>query len=417
MASIAKSMSLSTFNRSNVVVLVLIGAAVLAMFFLPEIIDLQRALSGTPKSPVVASVEREAQEASSDTVIEAVPVTTAASPLDEVLLLLDSGSDGRARVALPTSGNLFGLRDTDSLPPESPAGEQDFGGVLRGLGDGPLTWAAIQSDRSADALRNARSEALELARNLGPRSPNTRYALFNFASGIGTTLDPKTAKLMKVDDVITYLERLDLAVSRSMSREPIDRSDYLSWAEISLGPVFEATRLGNREINYTAQFDPQLTLSSVHVMHRRPDSLQNKKQERVNVVATGFVRGKDAKFIKIIGPNGKVRRRIGLPKADSDTDYRLFRTPVLDGRQDWTFVVEGVEGEKFEKTYRFYGRAVRYPWGKLDDINQSGYLLPFRNVSATPTLFNPREVDRRLDSHFAMESAEVQSTSRIFVTF
>jgi hypothetical protein len=406
-------MSLSTFNRSNVVVLLLIAAGVLAMFFLPEIIDLQRAITGAGTPKKAAATEVVAIPESRDAPRRAVAASGAVSPLDEVLMLLDTGSEGRARVALPIAADMLGLRSSDE---ESKAESSEPGVVSEELGELQLSWAAIQSERSANALRHARGAALQLAKELGPRSPNTRYALFNFASGIGTALDPKSPKLMRPEEVIHYLERLDLAVSRSMSREPIDRGDYLAWAQISLGPVFEATRLGAREVNYTVPFDPQLTLSSLYVMHRRPDTA-GKKQERVNVVATGYVRGKDAKAIKIIGANGKVRRRIGLPKADSDTDYRLFKTPVLDGRQDWTFVVEGVDGEKFEKTYRFYGRAMQYPWGKLEEINQSGYLLPFRNVMATPSLFNPREIDRRLDAHFAQGDIEGRSSNRIFETF
>lgn len=411
-------MSLSTFNRSNVVVMLLIVGSVLALFFLPEIIDLQRAISGGVSAKrtteAVVPVVAEAGEGS----VIAAPVAEAISPLEEVLMLLDSGREGRARAMLPAA---LDFSATTAVESETVPNDQSENGgtadVIDSLGQSPLTWSAIQSENSANMLRRARNEALELAKGLGARSPNTRYALFNFASGIGTALDPKTAKLMKPDEVVGYLERLDLAVSRNMSREPIDRVDYLAWANISLGPVFEATRLGERKSNYIVPFQPQLTLSSVYVMHRRPDSAEKKRQERVNVVATGYVRGKDARSIKIVGPNGNVRRRIGLPKATEDTDYRFFRTPALDGRQDWTFVVEGVEGERSEKTYRFYSKAVRFPWGKLDQINQSGYLLPFRNVYATPSLFNPREVDRRLDAYFAFGDIEGRSSNEVFESF
>lgn len=412
-------MSLSTFNRSNVVVMLLVVGAVLALFFLPEIIDLQRALSGDSARQKRSAQELapEVQESGEGSLVS-VSVTQTLSPLEEVLMLLDSGRDGRARAMIPTALD-FGSSSVreGGMVPRASDGDGGTADVIETLGQSPLTWGAIQSESSAAVLRRARNEALQLAKGLGARSPNTRYALFNFASAIGTALDPKTPKVMQPEEVVGYLERLDLAVSRNMSREPIDRVDYLAWANISLGPVFEATRLGERKDNYIVPFQPQLTLTSIYVMHRRPDSLENKRQERVNVVATGFVRGKDARYIKIIGPNGNVRRRIGLPRAKADTDYRFFRTPALDGRQDWTFIVEGVEGERAEKTYRFYSKARRFAWGKFEDINQSGYLLPFRNVMATRTTFNPRDVDRRLDAFFAHGDIEGRSSNEVFQTF
>lgn len=416
MSSIAKTMSLSTFNRSNVVVMLLVVGAVLGLFFLPEIIDLQRAVSGGGSSAVKNTTEAPPQfpSATEEEDTTAQPPTVL-SPLEEVLMLVDSGREGRARAALPVTRGMLaepsGDDETEMAPREGTAG------VIDTLSQSPLTWQAIQSEASANALRRARKEALELSKVLGNESPNTRHALYNFASGLGLALDPKTSKFMKPDQVVGYLEQLDLSVSRTMARESVDRVDYLAWANISLGPVFEATRLGQRQRQYEMPFQPHLTLTSAYVMQRRPDMPNGTLPGRVRVVATGFVRGKDVRSLRIVGPNGELRARVSLVRRSADGNYRFFKTPSLDGRIDWTFIVESKTGEESVKTYRFFERAQRFPWGKFVGLPQTGYLLPFQNLIATVRTFDPRDVDHRLDHFFTVGDIEGRSSNEEFESF
>ncbi len=425
MSALAKSLSLSTFNRGNLVVVAMVLASVLALFFLPEIIDLKRAISGAPAVSSAASSGAVTKSAASEPAatiaverreaVYRVRSTTSVSPLDEVLLLLEERNEPRASASI-SALRAEASRKVAEVMPSSEEPESGASDALDALSARPLTWTAIQSDGSKKALRKARAEALDLAQSLSTRNASTRYALFNFASGIGFALDPKAAKVMKPEEAVGYLERLDRAVSHSMSRESVDRLDYLAWANISLGPVFQATRLGRRELPTAPPFDPELTISSLHVLHTLPDDPERRRQEEVNVHLTGFVRGKDARVVKLIDQNGRVRRRIKLRKAKSDTDYRFFKSSRIDGRQTWTIVVEGEGDQIYSKVYRFYDRALPFGWGRLSDVRANGYQVPFRNVRATAREFNPSLVDPRLDAHFHVGGMELRTASG-FQTF
>jgi len=409
-------MSLSTFNRGNVVVVGVVLVSVLALFFLPEIIDLKRAISGANAPKKIAEQEvRPARVVERREDVHRVRSVRAPSPLDEVLLLLDQRNEPRASASL-SALRAEPSRDRAEVVPDADNADSGASEALDALSARPLTWTAIQSDGSKKALRKARGQALELAQSLSTRNAATRYALFNFASGIGLTLDPKASKVMKPEEAVGYLERLDRSVSRSMSREAVDRLDYLTWANISLGPVFQATRLGRRELPTAPAFDPELTISSLYVLHTRPDDAKRRKQEEVNVFLTGYVRGKDARVVKLIDQNGRVRRKIKLRKAKSDTDYRFFKSSRIDGRQTWTIVVQGVGDQLYSKVYRFYDRALPFGWGRVNEVRANGYQLPFRNVLATTRDFNPNMVDPRLDAHFHIGGMELRTGSG-FQTF
>lgn len=415
---LSHSMGLSTFSRSNVVVVALVVASVVALFFLPEIIDLKRAVSNTQDAVVAGAGNEESAPValeSSGEEITRVRAVTAPSPLEEVLLLLDAGNEPRASASLPLLRGEISAKG-EVPPTETTAPRGEVAESLESLTTNPLTWNAIQSDASGKALRKARSDALELARSLGARHQNTRHALFNFASGIGFTLDPKATKLMNPEEAVGYLERLDNTVSRSMSRESVDRLDYQTWAGISLGPVLQSTRLGRRDLPPAPRFNPHLTISSVYVLHTKPDDARSKRLEDVNVFVTGFVRGKDAHTVKFVDESGRVRRRIRLRKPRADTDYRFFKSSRIDGRRTWTIMVEGPGDEVYSKIYRFHDRAVQFGWGRVEQARANGYLLPFRNVRATPRDFDPALVDPRLDAHFHIGGYELR-TEHGFQTF
>mgnify|MGYP000169369442 CR=1 FL=1 len=365
MATPNKTGSISSFKPKSFLLTTLVVLLVASLFFIPEIVDFQKSITGFgvtkegESKPEVAS-ERDTAEHTLST------KTGSGSPLDKITGLIDTGYIEQLKAKKVVSG------------------AERFKEAPRG---GPkLSWEIIKSRESLDALRTAEREALGLAKALPPDKVGTRYALYNFVSGVRLVLEG-AEKTMSPDEAVRYLEFLQLAVSSTMGRENVDRALYNRWVGVSLGPLSEQTK-ALRLMQQRAPFNPRLTLTKVVVRKAGGKHGQFVSRSPVYVQFVGFVVGQDIKKIELYR-NSELLVKKMLLRAPDESGRRFFSPRQFPAVGYYTFRVYDDTGQIYQKTYTFFPRAARFPW------RRGVFELPFRSG------------DPRLDRFFTYRSGRL----------
>ena len=346
-------MRLSAFNPKSVLMTGLVLVLIIALFFIPEIIDFQRGLIGRSSSesrssapaPQVVEPEQPAQQ------VQAADTGVSTGALDE---LLESNYLDRvkARQVLDTQE---GVAPRTRTSPKT--------GV-------EISWQAIREKPSAVALKAAQSGALDLARELPAENSPSRFALLNYASGIGLLLQGGE-KSMTAGEAVRYIEYLHSVVARTLVRDGADTGFYNRFAALSLGPVV-AEYSGIDGSLRRAPFNPQLILSSVDVRAKGERGRRWVENGPIFVQFGGSAAGVDLKAIRIISNGSEVQRIKGRKGAQATS----FKSKKFPARGVFAVRVEDNSGQVWEKLYAFYPRVRRFEWNKGKfDIPLSGSML------------------------------------------
>ena len=380
MVSLVKDIRISGLARSNLFITIMLLLVVVALFFIPELVSFQRSMGGGESRPRIASTDVELVPSVPE---DAEKPAQPRSGLSKILGLLDSG--------YIESSSKRKMQDAANVEPESehrPATRaeraiEDVRAALK-LGDSgqvdapslvsgePVTWKMIHAKGTQIVFKKAQKDALGIAKALPEQFPGSRYALLNFASGIGRVLDSGD-KSMKADEALSYLSFLDQTVTESMLRERVDRTDYIKWAEVSLGPLLENSRAEQMKVRMTPSFNPKLTLTWVEVVQPADRFGRWKPTGRAYVRAEGFVVGKDAKKIEL-WKNGELDRRITLHKKADSRGRRFFKMPRRDARGLYTIQIIDRDGHRYSRNFNFYDRAAEFGW----NAKGGRFMVPFQ---------------------------------------
>lgn len=363
-------------NMSSMLLGIGVCALLVTLFFIPEIIDFKRSVSGTSKRTArvpearsePAPVEKPAPVVEAKAARE-VPASSEVSPLVNLISLLDSG-----------------YYDKPIEIEEDAASERPGEGLLS---DG-VSWERIRSDKCLAVLEDARDTSISIARTLPTEQTRSRFALMSFTNGIRSVLNGAEATLT-AEEALVYLRELERNVTSAMIQEDVDRGDLKLWQSVSLTPVFESAKLKHSKQVNLGPFNPGLTLTQVNARHV-PNS-HGKRNINAPVIVTmqGFVRGKDVKRLEICRTDHTFCTGVALRKLPKHPDFWVFKV----GRklkEPVVFRVYSSSREAWEKQYHFYPKVIRFPW-KNGVHNHGPYDIPLGDSLNDPTDFDPR-VDR-----------------------
>lgn len=336
---------------------------VVALFFIPEIIDFQKSLSNSDSQ--VASTKSTVTSEEPDQTIVIPPDS---GPLGEITALLDGNYIEQLKAKRIIQTNL---RGTAKVGPQQ------------------LAWDTIRNPGSADVLRNAEREAMAMVKELPEKFSATRFALFNFVNAVRMVLQ-NGEHSMTPEDAIQYVEFARIAVTRAMERENVERAIYNRWVSLSLGPVIDRAR--GFDLDNPKPFNPQLTLTWVSVY--KPGNNYGRWVDHAPVYMSfrGYVVGRDVDRIEFYLNGNRVGKAI--PTTPDQYGRRIFRYGQANGRGVYTLRVYDKFGQIYVKTYNFYPRVRALPW------KRGSFAVP----KVAPT-------DRRLDRFFTFRGGQVLGVS------
>ena len=352
MALPIKRVGFGKISVKSFVLTALVIALVIALFFIPEIVDFQRSVLGG-SSPASAKRISAPGENLLDSGLEGAP--SGLSPLDRVSDLIHTGRVEKVSAYdLPASGH--GGRDDAAV-----------------LGQG-LTWAALRSKSSVGALRNTQKEALNIVASLSLDKSGSRFALMTFVNPLDVIVRGRERSL-SADEALRYLYFTQEAAAQAMLREGVDSGMYNNFVALSLGPVADQQR-AIRLSNQLAPFNPRLTLTEVEVrMPGQRGGGSFNENGAVFVTVKGFVIGDDVRSVQLFY-NGNYLKTIKIKKS-GELGQRGFLTKRMNGRGVYTFRAFDRAGQIWEKSYSFYPRAKSFSW------KNGRFLIPDAEIGDT----------------------------------
>lgn len=393
MSILARNVIPLTLSARNVLLTVFLLLLVIALFFIPEIVNLHNSISGNSTAPTTQSPDESALVSTDALSVQRAPVEPQPSALDRILLLLDSGylqQPAKEEQSIARSIE----RGSQVAPLESaqqpPLRSSDL------LQDGRITWDKLRSKEVVRVFKDAEKAVATLLTNVEQNNRNTVYALLNYRNalqwmGNGGDLS------VSADDAVNYIEKLDIEVTRAMLAEHVERADYILWTNVSLGAVLEGSKALALKQKNIAPFNPRFTLTSILIQETIPTKEQRAHGQTVRqtVSIKGFVVGRDIKGGIDVLRNGVRVATIGL-SGINEFGMRTFDNSL--GRFDGiiSFRISSTQDDHFSKSYRFFPLIRRFPRNDLD-----WYQLPF---AQTDPGGDPRDFDTRLDRFFRIGS-------------
>ena len=393
MTSLVRAISSATQNRSNLILTIVVLLFVVAMFFIPELVDLQKRF-GRSEGVEIAEVESVEEEGRASVSIARLSETEEVNPtsLKDISSMLEGGYIDRVR-----DRKLAGLGVQSADGAAAPADE-----AVDALGQRKITWESFKEPSVNSALGRARAASQDLLKDIPGRAEGVRFALFSYANGIQVVREGGEPG-MTPEAAYSYLESLDAAVTRAMVREGVDRDLYRRWQAITLGPLFATSRLARTKAQFQMAFNPGMQLEKVRIF--KPGQVF-REQGPVYVHIFGYLRGEDVKRIAAY-EDGVFKGNLAL-KAPDINGIRRFSWIQRDARKVYTFVAYDKFGETYEKSYQFYPAVRRFPWTPK---RLGTFLVNFRSGLVDPS------IDRYFRYRGRGSVTEDGASNRMFVTF
>lgn len=377
----------------NIFVSLMLLGLVVSLFFIPELISVYRSFSsGSSKSTIIAH-KAASKEQSSEIEVKKVSKETADTNLDKIFNLVSDGYLENPSGEQQAKASL----NPQSLDPK----------VIQNLGDKGITWELISTNAVRNAFRDAQRNAATILKTIPEKNQQTRFALISFINGTGWIQRAEKSST-SAEKALAYIEQLDTEVTMAMIRESVDRSDFIAWSKVSLGPLLSGSRAIRMKSRMEMPFNPRLTLASVE-LRRPPRSEYSKYFARGRPIPTlirvsGFIIGKDTNKLVLI-KNGRRATRISLKAKPDDEGKRMFRFSANRGEGLFTLRAVDKDGNIVDNIYSFFPRADLFPRRKNNSL-----MLPIRSVT-DPKDFSFGEVDPRLDRFFKVASSSPQQSS------
>lgn len=392
MAQVLQNLRLGGIQPKTILLLGLVLFLLVALFFIPEIIEFQ------------SSFSRSSETAVYDQEVEELVATEERDDLPSVQEAATERSVGgiESLTDFIESGYREGLR----LPKASDVSKARARvGKEESLGFYPITWEQLRGPTIRKILSKAHSETMTLARSLPLNKISSRYALRNFAAGVGLILE-RAEKTMTAQEVFNYVEDLDHAVTRALIQEKVERVVLSKWNSISLGPLFEQTHASHAKMAAVRPFNPNLTLTELRVSKPGGRGGSFKEDTPVNIRVTGYVVGKEINNVEVYR-NGLFVNRF-RPKNPDVTGRRQIRFSAPNGLGTFTLVARDMNGEIYEKSYSFYPKVRMFPWSKgrfwmPDAVSQNPLYIDtlfrvpgsiIRKPKVVNAFFSPAEIGR-----------------------
>jgi|GEM_PF-5347357 len=252
------------------------------------------------------------------------------------------------------------------------------------------TWEDVLTEETTPKLQQAKADILSLAKSIAKEQRQSRFALLNYADGIGSVLSRGESEVLGPKEVVPFLSELDARVTQAMISDNLDRSFLLRWSEISLGPQLESSNELQQKLRALTVFRPKIQILNLSI--EQPGNHQGNRVPSNDVGARiiGQIQGRDLHSLVLYRANSPMdREMISLSRPDGN-GMRRFNVMWYPKVQNTAVIFEAtdLEGNIFEKIYNFHPRVLRFTWG--GSKHRYNFLLPFTKN------------DPRLDAYFAV---------------
>jgi hypothetical protein len=377
MAHFQESRFLGLSGRTLVVTLV-IAAAVIGLFFLPEAIKFALKSSGTPGGERRASVEGRARRE----VKERTEERGALSP--EALKAINS-SVGAAPTPNQPSAPVS-RRDVEEGGSERPglfdgwnfkvkAGETNGGGVQV---PASLSIDKMGGKEFQAILKQSRGEVKGFAKKQLSKNLEAQSIVETFVDQLELAAR-ESAKGMSAKQLTAGLRDLHVSTIQALSRSGLDRGTILEWLRIPVVSFID-DRVGvDAQEKIRDYFVPRMMLRAVSVRQKPTHGWGMDGRSPATVRAELSFRGTDIEKV-VVYANGRKMSEAGGPRngADNQRHVRVHG----DAHGVWTFVAYDRFGARpFWKSYSFYPKARRFRQSR-----QGEYQIAFKPHSAPNSL-------------------------------
>lgn len=352
---------------------------VVGLFFIPEIIQFQRKLTGSTQKGSGKGEMKTLQTATSSKPVQKESQLSKIASLIEsgYLERLGKGEVSKQEVSATTDAKGKPAKDAKSVGPATDSG---------------LSWKSIKGRNSRQALKKSRDETLEILKTVPSDRVGTRFTLLNFANGIDQVLDGNAEKTLGPSEAVRFLEGLQTAASREMLREGIDRVAYKRFMSLNFGPAISASSL--RLSGQLVAFNPQMTLTKVNLSARQASA---NRSGTIQVGFDGYVVGEDVESIEIVSAGIKIEDI--KPKKSDSSGVRNFKVKSFELRGNVSMRVRDNKGRVYQKLYSFYPRS------KIFEYRNGRFMIP-KVVS---------KFDNRLDRFFTLKQPRLDTVSEAYL--
>ena len=395
MAHFQDSRFLGLSGRTIVVTLV-ITAAVVGLFFIPEAIKFALNSPGKSGGEKRASVEsrsrREVKERTED--------KGSLSP--EALKAVNSAVN-----ATPTPARQASRKDAEDSASERP-GLFDGWNFKVKAGE-PSVAVQVPASMSIDKLggkefqgllKQSRNEVRNFIKKQIPKNMEAQSVVETFIDQLDLAAR-ESAKGMSAKQLLTGLQDLHVSTIQALSRSGLDRGTILEWLKLPIVSFID-DRVGlHAQEKIQDYFVPRLVLRDVNVRQRQTRGWGMDGRSPAVLRAELAFRGTDIERIMVYA-NGKKISEMAGPRTAAD-NQRTIRVNG-DAHGVWTFVAYDRFGARpYWKSYSFYPKVRRFRQGR-----DGQYMIGFKANSA------PNSLDRFF---LVGSSALRQNTDSMVSTF
>jgi len=350
------------FRPSSVAITVGMFVVVLALFFIPEIINMQSYLQKgeLPELAEVLSLEEEDKTKKVSVVKEDVVKEGGVeweSPLERILASLKTGeafepppleladldvigtAPEQMMASLSTIRSELSMTEKDIVEPKP-----------------EISWGNFKQRETLREISDARRKIFALRNDIPENRRGSRHALLEFATALKAVgeYDGREGDL-RAAEALMYLEFLEVEATRALLHDRVDRNVYLRWTEISFGKPFEHRDSLAYKKDRIPPFRPQLIIDEFRLNFIRDTRTGNVTSVSVLGVR-GNVYGDDVESVTVRSGD-RTGSAFLAKEVNDDGSRRVSTRSRLDGRQVLTFIVKDRIGETYSKSYRFYPRA------------------------------------------------------------
>lgn len=359
----------------TIVVTLLIAAAVIGLFFIPEAIKFalhSPGKSGGEKRPSIDTrARREAKEKAED--------KGALSP--EALKSLSSSVS-----ATPASGRQTSRKDGDEGGGERPGLFEGWNFKIK-AGESHAPAAQVPTSMSIEKLggkefqgllKQSRNDVKTFIKKQIPKNMEAQSVAETFMDQLDLAAR-ESAKGMAVKQLLGGLQDLHVSTIQALSRAGLDRGTILEWLKLPI-VSFVDDRVGlHAQEKIRDYFVPRLTLRMVNVRQRPTQGWGMDGRSPATLRAELSFRGSDVEKVMVFTNGRKVSETAG-PRNSSD-NQRSVRVSG-DAHGVWTFVAYDRFGARpYWKSYSFYPKVRRFRQGRSGE-----YVIAFKPNSAPNSL-------------------------------
>ncbi len=372
MPSLASSSQSSSYSSRGILAAVAVVLVILGFVFLPELLQVDRS---SPPEPLTENQPVLAQPDPRD------KPSIVREPTNVKTVSLNVEQERTAQ-----NGNFDTLSDRQPTRFE----------VIENA-----TWEVLTSKAATRALQNAvrAIDKLDNVLKQNVRGVRTRDLLMSYKENILKLERMGEESFDTPQDALKTLYRNELAITRMMVKEKVDRASRIFWTRVNLGEGLQVGSSMKVRDKIVGPFSPDPMLVKVQI-YQKTTYGRYEPQETVTIVAEGTMRGEDIESAELI-PIEPITAAIDVPvrRWPDLLGLRKFHFTASQPPVNMSFIlkVKDIQGNYYQKKYNFYPNVRRFRW--LGRKENGAFDVPYQKG------------DYRIDAYFSQGAVRARSAS------